>query len=173
MNCSKIRKKLLDYQEGDLSPQEKNLVKRHLGDCQDCQKEYFLLKSSWNLMDEGEEPTPSKDFHQRLMARLAETKTPSSGGHFFWYLLSVAASLLLLLGLWFFSGVARELPPSPKKMVKKNLLKGLGISSQEEREIVQNLDLLESYPALQKRELLENWRALDDAIPEEYLSDEN
>lgn len=45
MNCEDIREKLIDYIDGDLDKQEEEVVKNHLGECEECRSELEQLQS--------------------------------------------------------------------------------------------------------------------------------
>ena len=55
-NCNQVLEKVYDYLHGELAPEEKASINRHLKDCLNCSREYLLEKkitgkiisSSWN-----------------------------------------------------------------------------------------------------------------------------
>lgn len=54
MNCDLIKEKLIDYIDGNLSEKEREEIKIHLDNCQDCKNEYKELKETiFYLQEKG------------------------------------------------------------------------------------------------------------------------
>ncbi len=51
MRCKEIKRRLLDYYENSLLPEERRLIQEHLELCQSCQKELENLSATFKLLE--------------------------------------------------------------------------------------------------------------------------
>jgi len=72
ITCKDIEEKLTAYQEGVLSPQEKNLVEDHLAACAQCTSALAGLKKTVDLLKDLPEVEPPPWFTQKIMAQVRE-----------------------------------------------------------------------------------------------------
>ena len=81
MNCKRVDKLLIRYLEGDLEKGLKSLLEKHLKDCKQCQKEFFLLRQILETVKSEKVSSPSEDYWAGYVARLwqkIEEKTPAT-----------------------------------------------------------------------------------------------
>lgn len=71
MDCQKIKKLIPIYLDKELEPQESQVVKDHLADCQACQKELEAYEQSWAMLGEVEEIQPNPGFIGRFWTHLS------------------------------------------------------------------------------------------------------
>ncbi len=69
MNCPECSESLLDLIENELSTEETQRVNQHLANCENCQKEYQDLNSTWNSLDRL--PKPGPEMKERFTAALS------------------------------------------------------------------------------------------------------
>ncbi len=72
MRCEEIRKRLLDYQWGELTEEEGEKVREHLSSCRQCSQYDKELREFLTLMSRVEEKEPSDRPRHFLKSRLAE-----------------------------------------------------------------------------------------------------
>jgi len=71
MLCQEIERKILDYQENQLSPAERQAVESHLADCAHCQVfDHGLRELDAALARDVKFPAFSPDFDRRLRERI-------------------------------------------------------------------------------------------------------
>jgi anti-sigma factor RsiW len=103
MGCSTIQKKLSAYQDGELKPQERNDVTRHLQDCQSCREQYEKLERVWQTLGQMEEIRPDPWFYSQLIRKIRESHRKGvlpALQHVFQLLRTPAiASILLAVGI--------------------------------------------------------------------------
>lgn len=72
MSCRKIRRSLSRYYRGELTPQEEELIARHIRECKGCSKEaqsFLALKDAIQGLDRF---TPSPAFESKLEQKIKE-----------------------------------------------------------------------------------------------------
>jgi len=72
MSCRKIRRSLSRYYRGELTPQEEELIARHIRECKGCSKEaqsFLALKDAIQGLDRF---TPSPVFESKLEQKIRE-----------------------------------------------------------------------------------------------------
>lgn len=72
MSCRKIRRSLSRYYKGELTPQEEELIARHIRQCKGCSKEaqsFLALKDAIQGLDRF---TPSSAFESKLEQKIRE-----------------------------------------------------------------------------------------------------
>jgi anti-sigma factor RsiW len=96
MNCSKTKKKLSAYLDGEISEQERHMISEHLKLCSECQAELAAMSSVSDALEtlEGFEVPPF--FITRLRQGIREQERPVP---FFKRIRSVAISTATALGV--------------------------------------------------------------------------
>jgi hypothetical protein len=73
--CRDFRESFLEEQSGNLAPEQKRGVERHLAECPDCRAHYEMIKKAFKTMDLREKYDPGEDYWHsywdRLQTRLA------------------------------------------------------------------------------------------------------
>jgi len=73
--CRDFRESFLEDQSGNLAPEQKRGVERHLAECPDCRAHYEMIKKAFKTMDLREKYDPGEDYWNsywdRLQARMA------------------------------------------------------------------------------------------------------
>jgi predicted anti-sigma-YlaC factor YlaD len=77
MKCSRIRRRLSAFLDGEVTEEEKQQILEHLKFCPDCQKELDELHKLSDSLDSFEEIEPSPYFMIRLKQRIAEREERS------------------------------------------------------------------------------------------------
>jgi len=75
MECHEIQKLIPLYQDEELESQEHQLVKGHLAGCLSCQKEFQALEQSWAMLGELEEIEPQPGFVGQFWTDLSLQET--------------------------------------------------------------------------------------------------
>jgi anti-sigma factor RsiW len=121
MKCRKVRKKLSAYQDGELKPQEREEISRHLQTCPYCREQYEELDRIWKRLGGLEQVSPGPWFYRHVVRKINENRQPGllpSLRHAYQAMGALAvASMLLIIGLaagnYLGSDLARrELSPS-------------------------------------------------------------
>jgi hypothetical protein len=102
MNCSTIHKNLIFFLEEELPANEKELVKIHLSDCEECALFAEDLKRTLEILEADKLPGVNPFFYTRLTAKLDRINNKKES---FWKPVLVKAqpaffSLLLLAGIY-------------------------------------------------------------------------
>jgi len=112
MNCRRFQNELYEYLEGSLSPKARAAAEQHLSECVACREKVKeerqvaqAMGDSFRRATERLELSPSVS--RRVLAELAKESSAATNdqpGAFFWHRWAwpseLAASMLLLLGLW-------------------------------------------------------------------------
>jgi anti-sigma factor RsiW len=103
MKCSRIRKMISPYVDGELGPKEKKMFASHIGDCPQCKKELEEIESVHHLFALTEKFEAPLGFATRVMAGIEEReRRPSFWGFFtlqpaFLRVVEVAFALVILM----------------------------------------------------------------------------
>lgn len=81
-DCEKIREFIPLYIEKELSEEETEFIKKHLENCEECQKEYAFFASVLENLSSMPEPELPKDFHVNLM-RKVRVAAPAKKTYYF------------------------------------------------------------------------------------------
>lgn len=81
-DCEKIQELLPLYVEKELSEEETELIRKHLENCEECQKEYAFFASMLENLSSMPEPELSEGFHENLM-RKVRAKAPLKKTYYF------------------------------------------------------------------------------------------
>ena len=178
MSCRPFREDLTGYLDQELPAGRQEEIETHLASCDACRKEAESLRKSFEILSlltiPSIRPGFLKRFHDRAGARATPTRPVLP-----WAIpLTLAASLLVAIGLaWMARGgdpAPREEPTLGNQVEKRSDGEPREFASNltdEERAIVENLDLLgsEHFDAARQFELLDSLPAVvevDDATME-------
>jgi len=144
MICSKIKKLLPVFLDGELEGEKEELVRQHLSTCFKCSSEAKLVSKTWDLLDKLETVEPSKEARAKFWEKIASEELDKSLNIFSWnkFLFRwspvMVAAMLLVFSLLY----KDYLPTSHDKEIIKN------IEMLENLEILENLDLLTNLPVV-------------------------
>ncbi len=155
MSCDPIRPMLAAYSEGLLKPDEASKVSEHLSACPACQAEADRHAEVWELLAADEPVEPPADLARRVLEKVRDEGRTGPGRVIrfpTWRRWAAsafaAAAVLLVVGTLVLQRGSKEGPA----------LAGL---SEEERQVVANLELLEDYDLLENFDLVENMELLE------------
>lgn len=77
MKCSRIKRRLSAFLDGEVSEQERQFIKEHLKSCEHCQIELKNLSQVSDILDIIQEVEVSPYFITRLKQRIADQKQKS------------------------------------------------------------------------------------------------
>lgn len=77
MKCSRIKRRLSAFLDGEVSEQERQFIKEHLKSCEHCQIELEKLSQVSDILDIIQEIEVSPYFITRLKQRIADQKQKS------------------------------------------------------------------------------------------------
>lgn len=76
MNCEKIRDYFMDYIDGSLNDEDRQMVDSHLMNCKDCREELVMLKALvYDMGTDREEIQVPEDFMNNLRERVRDTQS--------------------------------------------------------------------------------------------------
>ncbi|HET7537272.1 MAG TPA: zf-HC2 domain-containing protein [Candidatus Didemnitutus sp.] len=70
MNCQRVQELFLDYQDGQLAPDESAQVRTHLSSCPTCQREWAALQEITRKLEHLPAETPSPRLREQFYAML-------------------------------------------------------------------------------------------------------
>lgn len=88
MACHTIQEFFSAYLDGELSPDQMEMVARHLASCSTCRREYQVWQQLWEALAAAPQKAPP-DLRDRVLARLPRQDKP------WWRHMALAASLLI------------------------------------------------------------------------------
>lgn len=141
VNCKHARQLLSEHVDGRLAGPLRRDLENHLTACVSCREEEQSLRVTWELL--GNYPTiePSPNFFMKLRAKLRRPAWKVLGP-----IVAVAAAVVLTVGLFVAQGGSPKVP----------------VVTDEERELAENLELLENYDTLSTLELIADESAGED-----------
>lgn len=156
MSCDRVRDHLAAYLEGLLEPAEAEALAEHLSACTDCSEEARLHEAAWSLLGADEPVEAPADLARRVLedVRREARGEPASvipisrWRRWAFPALAAAAVMVVALGSLLLRQPSKEGP----------LLSDI---SEEERQVVAHLDLLEDLELLNNLEMLENLELLE------------
>lgn len=105
MECVVAQHKLSAYVDGELSPSLMEAVRAHLASCASCARDYRELSFAWHLVEEIPPVAPRTSLWPGI-----EERNSTNGASFWsflaWRSFATSASLVLVLALGLFAGVA-------------------------------------------------------------------
>ncbi|MBW2412386.1 MAG: zf-HC2 domain-containing protein [Deltaproteobacteria bacterium] len=72
MDCSEIKKRIPEFLDAQLDPDEHQRVQSHLETCTECGREARAIQRAWELVGELDDIQPDPNFETRFWARIAE-----------------------------------------------------------------------------------------------------
>ncbi|HIE05295.1 MAG TPA: hypothetical protein EYP58_00690 [bacterium (Candidatus Stahlbacteria)] len=99
-DCDRVRELLSPFLDGELAPEERELVEDHLIGCEACQKEFARLKELDQAISRIKVEEPSHNFHPRLIHTLSKEYAKRKRRRSFLIQLAplaAAASILLIV----------------------------------------------------------------------------
>jgi anti-sigma factor RsiW len=106
MRCHRIQKRLVAYQDGEVSGKERGRISAHLEGCPACRRSYAELEQAWQALEKIPEIQASQGFERRLFERINAVPEPRSRWRFPWvswiyraYPAPAMAAVVLLVGL--------------------------------------------------------------------------
>lgn len=128
--CEDVRRQLPAYQSGDLSPLQRQRLRRHLQACADCAAEWALLEGITRAAKTHTE-VPSLNQKQRMLAAVQKEilatpppQRPSVPPWTRWFAATLTAAAAAGIGLWFFAPLG---VPAPKIIELPDLPPGLKV----------------------------------------------
>jgi len=97
MDCPNIRNKLSAYVDGELSPETKALVDRHLETCADCRAVLVRLEAVESELDRLVDVEVKPYFETRLRQRIADRRRSRATGWFRLVALPAGTAVVMLL----------------------------------------------------------------------------
>ncbi|MDD5687810.1 MAG: hypothetical protein PHE88_08275 [Elusimicrobia bacterium] len=73
MECNKIKTNFIMLLRNELLEEEKQIIQRHIEECENCKQEYLLMVKNYNYLKGLKNVEPSNNFDKVLMSRLDET----------------------------------------------------------------------------------------------------
>jgi anti-sigma factor RsiW len=103
MECRQVQNRLSAFQDGELKPQEKEKIGKHLQNCLACCERYEELEKVWQDLGNLKEISPQPGFYGQLANKIKEINEPRLLARFRWlfefFSPSWATSALLVGGL--------------------------------------------------------------------------
>ena len=156
MTCDHVRGELAAYLEGLLDPVEAETVAEHLSACPACFEETRRQKATWSLLGADEPLEAPADLARRVLEEVRR-EVPREPARVIpisrwrrWALPALAAAAVLVVALGSF--LLRQ--PSSDRPLLSDI-------TEEERQVVAHLDLLEDFELLNNLEMLENLEFLE------------
>jgi anti-sigma factor RsiW len=150
MDCE-YTQDLAAFLDGELTGAEGESLAAHLATCPDCSERLSLLKRSYEALDLLGEPVVPAGFAERVRSRVRKLS---------YVPVFVAAAALILAAMVLLHLGEREVTvPGPTAGQGTAVLAGL---TDEERAIVENLDLFEDYEILEDLDLFAQFDTLEE-----------
>lgn len=144
MDCKDTQRKLALYLSGGLSEKDRRRAQGHLDACERCREELRLYRESYDVLDSIEDVRPSEGFQRGLRSRLRRAQAAGGEkGHVWLKRAAAAACVAIVFGLLF------HFWPRPQTAPRSETT---GLTAEEEREILENLALLENFETLETAE---------------------
>lgn len=105
MSCEDYRALISAALDGELSGEEQRTLKEHLAGCEECRAYREALRELSGLLSQ-DLPTPDESFCPAVMEKIRRQSAPRPVRRFPLRSLSLAASLLLLVGIGVYAGQA-------------------------------------------------------------------
>ena len=103
MECSQVQKRLSAFQDGELSPQERERIGGHLESCSACRERYAEMEEIWQALGDFKEILPEQGFYGQLVKKInisSQTRSPMGFQWLFQFSSSPwATSTLLIVGI--------------------------------------------------------------------------
>jgi anti-sigma factor RsiW len=167
--CKGYEHDLLAHLDGRLDHENTARVERHLGDCPACRKEAAAMRETWRLLGY----LPGRNLSGRLPERLLEAARLQLEVEKRWSyrllkhapLIAAAAIVLAAVCVTILVG-----PPTAGSTDPDSIVAGL---SDEEKQIVQHLDLYENLETVQNLDALEDDQVVEYLEAVQSITDED
>lgn len=137
MDCKEIQDNLSAYMDKELAPAAEESIRGHLEGCKLCSARHTELLKGWQMLDAWEEVAPP----EKLRNRILDSVRPRRKAPKLRAMLSVAAAVLLVLGITVFiagqKGTSIHAPATVRSAVNSSIP-----DNGSEDEIIANLDIL-------------------------------
>lgn len=156
MSCDKTKERLAAYLEGLLEPAEAEEVARHVSECAACRAEEARHRAVWELLAADEPVEAPSGLASKVLEQARGREAPEGAEvvrlkslrRWAAPALAAAAVVVVVLGAWLLQrGSGGE--PSLARL------------SEEERQVVAHLDLLEEFDLLEHLEMMENLELIE------------
>lgn len=143
-DCVRWRGQLGAYAAGLLDEAVRADLEQHLAACASCRREADAARATWSALDAWQDASPPEGLGGAAMARyrsdrrIARVAWPSAA----------AAVVAVALSVWSWYRPSAETPTSPPGTIRQVTL------TDADREIIENLDLLEELPMLAEFDLV-------------------
>lgn len=160
MNCAEIKKMIPVYLDGEMEPQQKQMVKEHLSSCPVCMKELLAFEKSWEMLGAWKDIGPAHGYVSRFWTEVSLQRP--------WHekiirgfgvilgkkqLAPVYAAVCVLL----ITGIL-SLRNYWQVREAQELVASLG---QEELEMVEDIELAEDFDIIQEMDFLEDLEVIE------------
>jgi anti-sigma factor RsiW len=155
--CKAFQDDFVAYLDGELAPEERATVSRHLAACPRCAAEIALFERTWSLLEHHQPIEPSSDFLHRLVTSFATSDAEPEAVRIAWlgvWLQRLAAAAAILVAFVAAQGLWRNLkaPDTPPQLVlseeERAMIADLNVLADENFQLVRDLELVEYFPAL-------------------------
>ena len=142
MKCSRVKKYLSVFLDGELDKKEQQEIEEHLKKCSGCKREHDLLTRSWEMLSEWKDIEPSPHFKARFWQKVEEQgrdiKRPVLFPQLFPWAPVFATALVLLvcISLYIFPKFHRKTGLSPLVREQSKMIASLG----RDTELKQRMD---------------------------------
>ncbi len=175
MDCKKIKNLFSGYLDESLSPEDRELLEKHVSACQECSRELISLKDGWELLSDYQVPVVDDNFTLKVVHRVQQQKLKRQEltlwQRFFSgiscnraLIIPAFASIIILLGAGI---IYLRMAPSG--------IDATGITVSEKIELVRNLkdeDIIRDLEIYENADVLENVELLMDMEAVESLDEE-
>lgn len=120
MNCEELHPRLLDFVDGDMSPQEKSAVRTHLADCPACRAEVEQLRAGARAVRSAVEELAPRQRHltparlEKLMTAHRQQRRPIRLITLHRLVAAAAAAVILAAAPFLVRDVQQILNPRPE-----------------------------------------------------------
>jgi anti-sigma factor RsiW len=184
MDCQEAQRLLLEFVAGELEAKYKEDIEAHLGTCESCQKERYLLSKSWRMLGSYEVPKMPDNFTASLMRRIhSEQPQRFKARNIRPWVGAAAMGLVLLLVIYLFWKHSQEtriaqmpnsqsqqvsqgepeqedIPTAPQEAVVSNekFPQPAGeVIPETDKAVIQDLDILQNADFLQHINMLKDY----------------
>ena len=108
MKCNILRKKLLAYSDGELSPRQSTAIRNHLNHCPDCKKQFEMLSNIFNSADGFKRTVTPHSLWTKLSSKIEEYESRRNHFSAFWEIMqryAVSLGILVIFGIGIFAGI--------------------------------------------------------------------
>jgi len=163
MRCNSVRKLLIPFLSGEVSPSTGAAIEQHLSRCRECAAERDLLVESWDMLGDYNPPEVRDDFTSSLMGRIRSEEAgarrdkivsirPARASGRWRFVAAAAACLVVALTV----GLLWHRPRRPSGPG------GIAVVSVTDEQIIRDLDVYENAEMLDDLDLFADLDVLED-----------